>query len=125
MNFIPRPFLRLLQRCARVVVPALVVPKDRSIRFSHAGKLLNAVGHDLEAFFALSQRLLRALHLVNVSTSPKPLDDTAGGSSHRLATHEKPAIAAICCANAAFNDVGVAGSGSLVPGVPSPLFFLG
>ena len=59
MNFIPGPFLRLLQRCARVVVPALVVPKDRPIRFSHPSKLLDAIGHDLKTFFALAQRAFR------------------------------------------------------------------
>ena len=59
MDFLPCPPPRLLQRYARVVVPALVVPKDRSIRLRHPGKLLDTIGHGLESFFALAQRLLR------------------------------------------------------------------
>jgi hypothetical protein len=56
MNFLPSPALHLFERCAGVVVPALVVPVDPTGLVGSPGELTDIIGQLAEARLAVAQR---------------------------------------------------------------------
>src|SRR6185437_7087658 len=56
MNGFPPPTLHLLQRRARIIEPALVVPEDPTFGIGHPCELRNIVRHVAEPDFAFLQR---------------------------------------------------------------------
>src|SRR5262249_49981001 len=61
MHLLPAPALHLLERRARVVVPAPVVPVDPALLVRRPGELADVVGKLAEARLAVAQRLLGAV----------------------------------------------------------------